>query len=85
MSSKAVKYNALKDNVMITVKGFSWNWCKHLLSKDGWKYMVKELANHLQWISIWEEKKHTIPDEPMPNVSKRINLPVLGMQTKDVL
>jgi hypothetical protein len=84
MSSDAAKYNALKENIMIRVKGFSWNWCKHPWSKDGRKYMIKELADHLRWI-IKGEKKHSIPDEPSPNVPKRVNLLVLGAQTEDVL
>jgi len=49
---------------MIRVKGFSWDWCKHPWSKDGRKYTIKELADHLRWI-ITEEKKHSIPDEPV--------------------
>jgi hypothetical protein len=69
---------------MIRVKGFSWDWCKCPLSKDGWKYTIKELANHLRWL-ITDEKKHSITDETFPNVPQRIDLPVLGTQTDDVL
>ena len=84
ISSDTAKYNALKENIMIRVKGFSWDWCKHPWSKDGRKYTIKELADHLRWI-ITEEKKHSISDEPSLNVPQRINLPVLGTQTEEVL
>jgi hypothetical protein len=84
ITSDTAKYNALKENIMIRVKEFSWDWCKHPWSKDGWKYTIKELADHLRWI-ITEEKKHSIPDESSPNVPQRINLPVLGTQTEEVL
>ena len=84
ITSDTAKYNALKENIMIRVKGFSWDWCKHPWSKDGRKYTIKELADHLRWI-ITEEKKHSIPDEPSLNVPQRINLPVLGTPTEEVL
>jgi len=85
ITSDTAKYNALKENIMIRVKGFSWDWCKHPWSKDGRKYTIKELADHIRWI-ITEEKKQSIPDEPSPNVvPQRINLPVLGTQTEEVL
>jgi len=44
----------ITSDVMIRVKGFSWDWCKHPWSKDGRKYTIKELADHLWWI-ITEE------------------------------
>jgi hypothetical protein len=78
ITSDTAKYNALKENIMIRVKEFSWDWCKHPWSKDGWKYTIKELADHLRWII-------SIPDESSPNVPQRINLPVLGTQTEEVL
>ena len=78
ITSDTAKYNALKENIMIRVKEFSWDLCKHPWSKDGWKYTIKELADHLRWII-------SIPDESSPNVPQRINLPVLGTQTEEVL
>ena len=84
ITSATAKYTALKENIMIRVKGFSWDWCKHPWSKDGRKYTIKELADHLRWI-IKEEKKHSIPDEPLPNVPQQISLPVLGTQTEEVV
>ena len=81
LSSESAKYHALKENIMIRVKGFSWEWCRHQWSKDGHKYTVDQLAAHLRHI-IKEEKNHEIPREPMPNVPKRVNLPTLGTQTE---
>ena len=46
--------------------------------------MINELDDHIWWI-ITEKKKHSIPDEQLPNVPKQIKLPVLGMQTEEVL
>jgi hypothetical protein len=28
-SSETARYDALKENIMIRVKGFGWDWCKH--------------------------------------------------------
>ncbi len=83
LTSKSTKYAALKENIMIRVKGFNWEWCQHAWSKDGRKYSVKELANHLRWI-IKEEKKHDKPTGPDINVPERTNLPILETQTCDV-
>jgi hypothetical protein len=58
LTSESTKYAALKENIMIRVKGFNWEWCRHAWSKDGRKYSVKELANHLRWII--KEEKNTI-------------------------
>jgi hypothetical protein len=70
LPSKSGKYHALKENIMIGVKGFGWEWCKHQWSKDGRKYTIEELAHHLHHI-IKEEKNHKmIPSKPAPNVPK---------------
>ena len=81
LTSESAKYHALKENIMIRVKGFGWEWCRHQWSKDGRKYTVEELANYLRRI-IKEEKNHEIPIEPVPNVPQRVNLPILGTQTE---
>ena len=49
LTLETMKYSALKENIMIQVKGLSWEWCHHAWSKDG-KYYVQELARHLRWI-----------------------------------
>ena len=79
LKSETAKYKALKEKV----KGFGWEQCKHTWSKNGRKYTIDELADHLRRI-IKEERGHEIPREPVINVPKRLNLPILGMQTDDV-
>ncbi len=81
LSSESAKYHALKKNIMIQVKGFGREWCRHQWSKYGRKYTVEELANHLRRI-IKEEKNHEIPSKPVPNVPQRVNLLTLGTQTE---
>ena len=84
LTSETMKYSALKEkNITIRVKGMSWEWCQHAWSKDGKKFSVQELAQHLRWI-IREEKKYDIPPGPNINVPTRTNLPILGMQMCDV-
>jgi hypothetical protein len=83
LSSDRAKYRAIKENIMIRVKGFGWDWCKHPWSKDNRKYSVFELARHLQFI-IKKEKSMDIPTEPPFNVPQRLELGVLGTQTSIV-
>ena len=83
LTSENMRYSALKENIMIRVKGMSWEWCRHAWSKDGKKYSVKELVQHLRWI-IKEEKKYDVPPGPSINVPTRTHLPTLGTQTCDV-
>ena len=56
LTSMTAKYDTLKKHIMIHVKGFNWDWCKHAWTGNGRKYTIDELANHLCWI-ITEEKK----------------------------
>jgi hypothetical protein len=79
----ASKYNALKENIMIQVKGFGWEWCKHAWLKNGRKYTINELANHLHHI-IKKEKDHDIPIEPVLNIPSQMKLPTLGTETECV-
>ena len=64
LTSESAKYHALKENIMIRVKGFGWEWCRHQWSKDGRKYTVEELANHL---------RHIINGAKCPSTSKYAN------------
>ena len=82
LTSENMRYSALKQNIMIRVKGMSWEWRRHAWSKDGRKYSVKELAQHLRWI-IKEEKKYDVPPGPSINVPTRTHLPTLGTQMCD--
>ncbi len=63
LTSETMKYSALKENITIRVKGMHWEWCQHAWSKDGKKFSVQELAQHLRWI-IREEKNMTFPLVP---------------------
>jgi len=83
LTPENMRYSALKENIMIRVKGVSWEWCCHAWSKDGRKYSVKELAQHLRWI-IKEEKKYDVLPVLSINVPTRTHLPALGTQTCDI-
>ena len=83
LASETMRYSALNENIMIRVKGLSWEWCHHAWSKDGKEYSVQELAWHLRWI-IKEENKYDVPPGPNINVPMRIHLPTLGTQTCDI-
>jgi hypothetical protein len=83
LTSETMKYSALKENITIRVKGMSWEWCWHAWSKNGKKFSVQELVQHLRWI-IREEKKYDISPGPNINVPTRTNLPILKMQKCDV-
>ena len=82
LTSMTAKYDALKKNITIRVKGFNWDWCKHAWTKNGRKYTIDELANHLRWIITEEKKKRLeVQTVPEPNVLKRKNMGILGTQT----
>jgi hypothetical protein len=51
--------------------------------KNGRKHIIDELADNHRRI-IEEERGHKIPSEPVRNVPKRLNLPILGMQIDDM-
>ena len=82
LKSDTAKYNALKTNISIRVKGFDWEWARHAWSKNGINYSVDCLARHLKWI-IKEEKRRrlAIPTVPEPKVAKRQDGGVLGTLT----
>jgi hypothetical protein len=68
LTSETMKHSALKENITIRVKGMSWEWYWHAWSKDGKKFSVQELAQHLRWI-IREEKNmtfHLVPTSMFP-------------------
>ena len=85
LKSETARYDALKKNITIQVKGFGWEWCHHAWSKNGRKYSMKVLADHMRHI-IREENiriskgKLEIPEEPKPNVPKRREMGILGTQ-----
>mmetsp|Transcript_29604 Transcript_29604/g.62781 ORF Transcript_29604/g.62781 Transcript_29604/m.62781 type:complete len:567 (+) Transcript_29604:520-2220(+) len=87
LTSETARYEALKENIMVRVKGFGWEWAKHAWTKDKRKYTVKELATWLQFI-IKEEKKtsikDTMPTEPPTTTPKRKETSILGTQCEYV-
>ena len=72
LESKMARYNALKANIILRVKGFDWEWCKHAWSKGNTPYSVDDFAKHLEWI-VCEEKKRKlkIPTKPTANAPQR--------------
>ena len=83
LTSDNAKYNAIKENIRMRVKGLGWLQFDHAWSKGGRKYSVFELAKHLQKI-IREEKKIAVPNEPPLIVPQRVALSVLGTQSSQV-
>ena len=85
LGSETAQYNFLKCNINIRVRGFGWSWAHHAWSKDGSRYSVSQLANHLRWI-IREENKRiarsalSIPTEPPINIPARHNVGVFGTE-----
>ena len=55
LTSKMAKYDALKENIMIRVKGFGWEWAKYAWTKYKRLHTVKELSDWLD-IIIAKEK-----------------------------
>jgi hypothetical protein len=79
LKTQAAKYRAVKENILIRVIGFGWDWCKHPWSKDGIKFTTHQLAKHLQEIIV-KEKHMKKPLAPPLRVPTRMNLPTLGTQ-----
>ena len=83
LTSKTAKYDALKENIMIRVKGFGWEWAKHAWTKYKSPYTVKELSD---WLKIIIDKenltsiKKTMPLEPPTLVPKQKDNSILGTQ-----
>ena len=81
LATKTGKYEALKENIMMRVKGFGWEWAKHAWSKNNRQYTIKELAEWLEFIISEEKKvkiKNSIPEGPPTSVPKRKENSILG-------
>ena len=63
LKTKKTKYDALKTNITIRVKGFGWNWAHTPWSKGKKKLTIKELSQKLRSIII-KENKLVIPMLP---------------------
>ena len=81
--TKKDKYESIKENFRIRVKGFGWNQFNQSWSENGRPHSVEYLAKKLKDM-IKKEKKLTIPTEPPINTPERIKLPVLGNQIEMV-
>ena len=85
LKTKKAKYDALKSNILMRVKGFGWEWCAHPWSKNGHVYTIHELAKHMEWIIRQEKKrKLKVPRKPMPNVPQRKKTGVLGTPVDEI-
>ena len=87
LTSETARYEALKENIMMRVKGFGWEWAKHAWTKNKRKYSVKELAKWLKFIITEEKKasiKKTTPSEPPTVVPVRKENSILGTQCEYV-
>ena len=80
LQTKKDKYESIKENINIRVKGFGWTQFRQSWSKDGKQHSVEFLAEKLKFI-IKQERKLSIPDKPPINIPKRKKLPTLGKQT----
>jgi hypothetical protein len=83
LSSESAKYHALKENILIRVKGCGWEWAKHQWSKNGRKYTIKELTDHLRLSSRKRKGMTSHPSHRLIS-PQRVSLPVLGTQTSNV-
>ena len=79
LQTKKDKYESIKENIRIRVKGFGWEQFNQAWSKNGKPYSVEFLADKLKSI-IKKEKKLTIPNEPPIKTPMRKKLPILGSQ-----
>ena len=85
LKTKKAKYDALKSNILMRVKGFGWEWCSHPWSKNGHVYTINELAKHMEWIIRQEKKrKLTVPKKPKPRVPERKKTGVLGTPVDEI-
>ena len=84
LKTKKAKYDALKTNITIRVKGFGWKWAHTPWSKGKKNLTIKELGQKLRTIII-KENKLDIPMLPDMNASKRCVSGILGTPTSDIM
>jgi len=84
-ATKKDQMDAVKNNILIRVKGFNWKEFHHAWSKKGTFYTIEQLAAHLEFI-IEKEKDYEIPTFPdhAAYLPTRRDLPCLGTRTIDV-
>ena len=84
LKTKKTKYDALKTNITIWVKGFGWKWAHTPWSKGKKNLTIKELAQKLRTI-INKENKLDIPMLPDMDAPKRCVSDILGTPTSDIM
>ena len=84
LKSESAKLEALKENIRMRVIGLGWKQFAITWSYKGAKRSVSKLAAHLKMI-IREEKKLTPPKDPALVMPKRIELPILGTATRQLM
>jgi hypothetical protein len=84
LKSESAKLKALKENIRMRVIGLGWKQFTITWSHRGAKQLVEELAAHLRMI-IREEKKLTPPKDPALEMPKRLEPPILGTATQQLM
>ncbi len=81
---ESAKLEALKENIRMQVVGLGWKQFAITWSTKGAKQSVEELATHLRMI-IREEKKLTPTKDSVLEMPKRLELPILGTATQQLM
>ena len=84
LKSDSAKLEALKENIQMHVIGLGWKQFAIVWSHKGAKRSVDELATHLKMI-IREEKRLTPPKDPALEMPKRLELPLLGTASQQLI
>jgi hypothetical protein len=84
LKSESAKLEALKENIRMHVIGLGWKQFTITWSHKGAKQSVEELGAHLRMI-VREEKKLTPPNNPALEMSKRLELPILGSASQQLM
>ncbi len=84
LKSKSAKLEALKENIRMRVVALGWKLFATTWSYKGAKRLVEELATHLRMI-VREEKKLTPKKDLALEMPKRLELPILGTATQQLM
>ena len=77
LNSESARVKAVKEQIMIRVKGFGWEDLKHPWSKNNVPYTSIELMNHFVQVILTAEREREIPDGPsmnLPGPSEKLKL-----------
>ncbi len=84
LKSELAKIEVLKENIRMHVIGLGWKQFAITWSHRGAKRSVNDLAAHLRMI-VREEKKLTPPEDPSLEMPERLELPILGTATQQLI